>query len=135
MVKRIVRWIAVSLLVTAAAAIILAGYFRTSAIAVHEFDPGWYSTPRDWSEALAKRFRREHRLVVARAEADHLVAPIGPSRAIQLYYASSDPSGDTFLRFGSCWLTSSSDLHLLPVYRWSSRERRLIWKALEDHSP
>ena len=135
MVKRIIRWTALSLLLVAVVVIILAGYFRASAVAVHEFDATWYNTHRDWSEALARSFRREHRWVVARAEADHLVAPIGPSRAIQLYYASSDPSGDTFLRFGSCWLTSSADLHLLPVYRWSSREHRLIWKALEDHSP
>jgi hypothetical protein len=135
MVKRIIRWTAALLLFAAVAVAVLAGYLRASAIEVHKFDPGWYNTSRDWSEVQAKSFCQEHRWVVVRAEADHLVAPIGPSRAIQLYYASSDPSGDIFLRFGSSWLTSSADLHLLPVYRWSSREHRLIWKALEDHSP
>ena len=135
MVRRIVRLSVVFLLLAAVSAVALLAYFRATAIPIHEFDHAWYNTPREWSETLARTFRSEQRWAVARAEVDHFVSPIGPSRAIQLYYASPDPSGDTYLRFGSCWLTSSADLHLLPVYRWSSREHRFLWKALEDHSP
>ena len=110
-------------------------YFRASAIPAHELDASWYHAQHDWSDSFAKTLSSTHRWAIARAEADHVVSPIGPSRAIHLVDASPDASGDVLFRFVARFLTSSSDIHLLVVYRWSSREDRFVWKAIEDHSP
>jgi hypothetical protein len=112
-----------------------ASSLRGLAVSTHELDDSWYRTHREWREASALSFLATHRLAVARAEADHFVAPIGPSRAVRLMDASSDPSGDVFLRFIARHFSGSDNIHLLIVYRWSARERRFIWKAVEDHSP
>jgi hypothetical protein len=113
----------------------IAAGLKMSPIAAHELDMAWYRAPRQWSEEEATGFASSHAWVLVRAEADHLVNPIGPSRAIRLMHASQDPSGDVFLRFMSRHFSSSADLHLLPVYCWSARDQRLIWKAYENHSP
>jgi hypothetical protein len=135
MLKRIVKWSALALLFFVAAVLVLVVYFRSSAIPAHEFDATWYHAQHDWSDSFAKTLRSTHRCAIARAEADHVVSPIGPSRVIHLIDASPDSSGDVFFRFVARFLTSSSDIHLLVVYRWSSREHRFVWKAIEDHSP
>lgn len=113
----------------------IGAYLKISAVPDHEFDQVWYRTPRQWSEQEAAGFASSHRSALVRAEADHLVSPVGPSRAVRLMHASRDPSGDVFLRFISRQISSSADLHLLPVYCWSAQQDRLVWKALEDHSP
>ena len=135
MLKRIIKWSALALLLLAAIAVGFAIHFRSSAIPAHELDTSWYHDQPDWSDSFAESLRSTHRWAIARAEADHVVSPIGPSRMIQLVYASPDSSGDVFFRFVARFLTSSSDIHLLVVYRWSSREHRFVWKAIEDHSP
>jgi hypothetical protein len=114
---------------------ITTAYLKISAVPDHEFDEAWYRNPRQWSEQEAAGFASSHRSALVCAEADHLVSPVGPSRAVRLMHASRDPSGDVFLRFISRQFSSSADLHLLPVYCWSAQQDRLVWKALEDHSP
>jgi hypothetical protein len=135
MLKRIVKWSALVFLLFVAIALGFVVYFRSSAIPAHKLDASWYHAQHEWSDSFAKTLRSTHRWAVARAEADHVVSPIGPSRAIHLVDASPDASGDVFFRFVARFLTSSSDIHLLVVYRWSSREDRFVWKAIEDHSP
>jgi hypothetical protein len=108
---------------------------HAAAIPEREFYTAWYRTPRQWSEEEAADFASSHQWAIVRAETDHIVSPVGYSRAIRLMDASRDPSGDVFLRFISRHFSSSADLHLLPVYCWSSQHQRLLWKAVEDHSP
>jgi hypothetical protein len=136
MVKRIVRWVAISLVSVLLGIGGLLAYAYASPIPVHEFDASWYHTPRHVTEAIGRSFYTQHRWTVFHAAADHLVHPIGPRRAIILMGASSpDDSGDVFLYFGSAYVSGSTDLHLLPVYCWSEREKRLRWKGLQDNSP
>ena len=128
-------WRVVWFVVPAGVMFSTAACLSLSSIPTHEFDLAWYRTPRQWSKQEAAGFASSHRSALVRAEADYLVDPIGPSRSVRLMQASHDPSGDVFLRFISrrCW--SFADMHLLPVYCWSAQQDRLIWKALEDHSP
>jgi hypothetical protein len=105
-------------------------------VPLHEFDASWYQTHRGVSEALGRHFRADHRWTVIRAQADHFVHPIGPGRVIGLLAASSaDDSGDVLLYFGSAFASGDAGLHLLPVYCWSDRQQRLVWKGLQDNSP
>jgi hypothetical protein len=121
-----------------APAFVVIGIFvclHASAIPEREFDTAWYRTPRQWSEEEAAGFASSHHWAIVRAETDHIVSPVGYSRAIRLMDASRDASGDVFLRFISRHFSSSADMHLLPVYCWSSQQQRWLWKAVEDHSP
>ena len=135
MLKRVVKWSALALLLVATVVVVFIVCLRASPIPVHELDSAWYHTQHGWSESLAKTLGGKHRLAIARAEADHFVLPIGPSRVVRLMDASSDSSGDVFLRFIARHFSSSADIHLLIVYCWSSHDRRFLWKAVEDHSP
>ena len=100
MLKRIIKWSALALLLLAAIAVGFAIHFRSSkCIPAHELDTSWYHDQPDWSDSFAESLRSTHRSAIARAEADHVVSPIGPSRMIQLVDASPDSSGDVFFRF------------------------------------
>jgi hypothetical protein len=136
MVKRILQWSVLSLL---AIIVILGGfaaYLYVSPVPLREFDSSWYQTPRQVTEATAQTFYAQHRGVVFRAVADHFVHPLKFGRIIGLVGASApDDSGDVLLYFMSEHFSSSADLHLLPVYCWSEREKRLRWKGLQDNSP
>jgi hypothetical protein len=135
-VKRVLRWSAVSLL---AILVILGGfaaYLYASPVPLREFDSNWYQTPRQVTEATAQTFYTEHRWAVFRAAADHFVHPVKFGRFVILVGASPpDDSGDVLLYFMSEHISSSADLHQLPVYCWSEREKRLRWKGLQDNSP
>ena len=113
-----------------------AAYLYVSPVPLHEFDSTWYQTHRGVTEATGRSFYTQHRWAVFRAAADHFVHPLGPGRIIILFGASTpNDSGDVFLYFGSAYISSSADLHLLPVYCWSDRKQRLVWKGLQDNSP
>ncbi|SRR5260370_25035010 len=136
MTARILRWIGIALVVMLAGAGAFVAYLLASPVPVHEFDSSWYQTHHRVTEALATNFRAQHRWALFRAWADHFVHPIGPGRIIGLVAASSpDDSGDVFLYFGSAFAPGDTGLHLLPVYCWSDRQQRLVWKALQDNSP
>jgi hypothetical protein len=136
MVKRVVRWIAVFVLALFVGAGGFVAYAYRSPISLREFDAAWYHTKRGVTEAVGRRFQAQHRFAVMRAQADHIVHPIGPGRAVVLMGASPpNDSGEVYLYFGSAYISSTADLHLLPVYCWSEREKRLLWKGLQDNSP
>jgi hypothetical protein len=134
MVKRTLRWTTISLLVLFLMG--FAAYPAVSRVQVREFDSTWYHMHLDVTEAEARAFCAQHRAAVVRAQADHFFHPIGPGRIIALLGASSrNDSGEVFLFFGSQFVSSSAALHLLPVYCWSEREKRLLWKGLQNNSP
>jgi hypothetical protein len=136
MVKHVVRWTAVLLLAFLASIAGFLAYSYVNPVPFHEFDFGWYHTGRGVTEAGGRSFQRQHRCAVLRAQADHFVHPFGPGRIIVLFGASSpNESGDVFLYFVSAFVSSSAASHLLPVYCWSEREGRLVWKGLQDNSP
>jgi hypothetical protein len=136
MVKRIVRWIGISLLIVFAVAAAFAVFLAKTPVPFHEFETTWYHTPLQVTEVAAATFCAQHRSAVLRAQCDHFVRPVGPGRVITLLGATlPDDSGDVFLFFGSAFVSSDAALHLLPVYCWSEREKRLLWKGLQDNSP
>lgn len=136
MVKRVVRWIAVLALAFLVGIGGFAAYVCRSPVPLREFDDAWYHTRRGVTEALGRSFLAQHRLAVFRAQADHFVHPIGPGRVIALWGASPpNDSSDVFVYFGSPLVSSDTALHLLPVYCWSEREKRFLWKGLQNNSP
>ena len=136
MVKRIVRWSAALLVVLLLCTAGFLAYCYFVPVPHRQFDSAWYHTRRDVTEAAADTFQKHHQWAVLRAQADHFADPVAPGRAVVLYGASSpDESGEVLLYFGSAFVSSSSAFHLLPVYGWSEREERLLWKGLQDNSP
>src|ERR1700746_2942035 len=136
MVKRVVRWFAVLLLAFAVSIGGFVAYAYASPIPLREFDDTWYHTKRGVTEVLGRSFQAQHQFAVMRAQADHIVHPIGPGRAIVLMGAPPpNDSGEVSLYFASAYISSTVDLHLLPVYCWSEREKRLLWNGLQDNSP
>ena len=130
MLKRVLRRSAIPLLVCVALVLVFVLYLRSSVVPERELDSDWYHTPHHWRQSLAAPSTS----AVIRAQADHFIDPVGPRRAIRLVDASSGPSDEVYLRFVARWFHSSYDIHALIVYCWSTRERRFIWKAVEDHS-
>src|SRR5262245_10487463 len=123
MIKRIVRWSAVSLLAIIVVVGGFAAYLYASPVPLREFDSDWYRTHREITEATARTFQTKHRWVVFRAAADHFIHPLKFGRIISLVGASPpDDSSDVLLYFMSEQIASSANLHLLPVYCWSERE-------------
>jgi hypothetical protein len=136
MVKRVLRWSAVSFLTIVVIIGGFAAYLYVSPIPLHEFGSDWYHAHLQVTDAMARSFYTQHRWAVFRAAADHFVHPVKPGRIIILLGASSpNESGDVFLYFGSAYISSSADWHQLPVYCWSDKEQRLLWKGLQDNSP
>jgi hypothetical protein len=136
MVKGILRWSAVSLLTMIVIIGGFAAYLYISPVPFREFASDWYHAPLQVTDVTARSFYTQHRRAVFRAAADHFVHPIGPGRIIILLGASPpNDSGDVFLFFGSQFVSSDAGLHQLPVYCWSERKKRLVWKGLQDNSP
>jgi|SRR6478672_9762245 len=133
MVKRVLLWSAVSLLALTGGFV---AYLYASPVPFREFDETWYRTDLHLTAAAAQTFRAAHRSAIFRAQADHMLHPVGPSRTISLFRASApNQSGDVFLFF-ECPIGSSDDaLHFFPVYCWSESRQRLLWKGLQDNSP
>jgi hypothetical protein len=133
MTNRIVRWTIIVILATVAGSI---GYLCAFPVPLHELDTAWYHTRRGATEALGQTFLAHHKCAVLRAQADHFVHPVGPGRVVAILAASPpNDAGDVFVYFGSQFASGDSGLHLLPVYCWSERQQRLVWKALQDNSP
>lgn len=136
MVTRVRRCIAVLLLAFLVGIGGLVAYLYASPVQLHEFDTAWYHTDLHVTDVAARSFRAQHRSAVFRAQCDHFVHPVGPGRVIGLVGASApDDSGNVFLFFGSAFASGDVGLHLLPVYCWSERQQRLVWKGLQDNSP
>ena len=136
MVKCVRRWAAVLLLTMIVIIGGFAGYLYLSPIPFHQFDSAWYRAPLKVTEATARSFYTQHRGAVFLAAADHFVHPVGPGRiAILLGASPPNDSGEVFLFFGSQFVSSDVGLHELPVYCWSERKKRLVWKGLQNNSP
>ena|SRR5438105_1602601 len=136
MVRPVLRWSAVSLAAIIAAIGGFVAYLYASPVPFHEFDATWYHTDLHLTAAAAQTFRATHRSALYRAQADHMLRPIGPSRIITLFRASSPTqSGEVFLFFECPVGSSDAALHYFPVYCWSEPRQRLLWKGLQDNSP
>jgi hypothetical protein len=136
MVKRIVQWIGLSLLALIIGIGSFVAYLYASPVPFREFDDSWYHTKIEVTEALGQSFLAHHRSAVFRAMGDHFVYPVGPGRIMGLLAASApDDSGNVFLFFGCRFASGDVGLHELPVYCWSQRQQRLLWKGLQNNSP
>jgi len=136
MVKRLVRWIAVSVLAIVVGIGAFVAYLYAYPIPHREFDDSWYHTTRPVTHDDGRSFLAHHRSVVLHAQADHFFHPIGPGRIVGVWGATApDSSGNVFIYFGSRFVSSDIALHLLPVYCWSEPQQRLLWKGLQDNSP
>jgi hypothetical protein len=136
MVKRIVRWIGVLLLAFVIGIGSFVTYLSASPVPQHEVDDSWYHGKLEVTEALGRSFLAHHRSTVFRAQCDHFFHPVGPGRVMDLIGASApDDSGNVFLFFGCRFASGDVGLHELPVYCWSERQQRFLWKGLQNNSP
>src|SRR5947209_15233509 len=109
MLRRGLRWIAVSLLIVVVVVAAFGAYLYATPLPLHEFDSAWYHTRRGVTEVFGRSFHSQHRWAMLHAQADHFAHPIGPGRIVVLLGASPpDDSGDVFLYFGSAFVSSSA---------------------------
>jgi hypothetical protein len=121
------RWL-LALVAVTGIAIVCGVYFRVAAIPVRTLDEAWYHNEFLQRRPVDSKTRTEFRWTIVRAKIDHFVAPASPARRM-LEFVNVFRDGDdrVLLRF---W----GETHIMVVYCWSSRDRKLLWKAIEYHS-
>jgi hypothetical protein len=121
------RWLLGALAALLTLALASGTYLRFAAVPIHQLDESWYRENHRGSEPFDPKVHADFKWTILRAQLDHVVSPIPRARRfIQFIDTWQDAKGHIYLRF---W----GRMHVLVVY-CLSQDRRLLWKADEDHS-